>query len=215
MRTLLTSALFIGLAASPVVAQHAGHGGGHGGGQLPPGWQARTDRPTQNVSELMFMAMGGGYHVRTGPPVILWNPEHTVSGNFEATATFTQPSAPERMEAYGIFIGGSDLDADNQKYTYLLIRHDGRFIVKYRDAAEAPTIVPWTESNAVQKPDANGRSTNTLSIQAGADRVRFLVNGTEVHSMARSELGAVNGIAGLRVNHGLDVMVDSFEAKGL
>lgn len=213
MRTLLTTGLLLAAAVSPAAAQHEHHGAG-GGGPLPAGWHARTDRPDQSVSDVMFMAMGGGFHVRTGPAVILWNPEHVGSGAFRATATFSLPRVPERPEAYGLFIGGTDLDGEGQKYTYLLIRHDGRFIIKHRAGAEAPTIVNWTEHAAVAKPDASGRSTNTLTIEAGADRVRFLVNGTEVHAMERSALGAVDGIAGLRVNHGLEVMVDRFEVAG-
>jgi hypothetical protein len=209
MRFLIATWL-LALAAAPAAAQHQYHGGG---GPFPPGWHGRTDRDNQSLSDVMFMAMGGGFHIRTGPAVILWNPEHAARGAYTVTATFTQPSTPARLDAYGIFFGGAALDAPDQVYTYFLIRHDGKFIIKHRDGADAPTIVPWSDHDAVHRPDAAGRSTNTLSVEVGTDRIRFLVNGAEVGALDRAAVRAVDGIAGLRVNHGLEVMVDRFSIE--
>jgi hypothetical protein len=216
MRRLGITALLFATFATSVAAQHQGAGAG-AGHPLAHGWQARADRADQNVSEVMLMAMGSGFHVRTGPAVILWNPDHSAEGNYTVTVAFRQAKAPERLEAYGIFFGGSDLSGDGQAYTYFLIRHDGRFIVKNRQGTERPpTIIDWTEHAAVVKADENGRLQNTLSVEVGADKVRFLANGTEVASLDRSAVTATNGIAGLRVNHGLVLMVDSFSvSKGM
>jgi len=215
MRRFGITALLVAGFASPLAAQHQAHGGG--GHALPPGWHARADRADQNVSEVMFMAMGSGFHVRTGPAVILWNAEHSGEGNYTVTATFTQGKTPERLDAYGIFFGGSDLSGEGQAYTYFLVRHDGRFIVKNRLGMERPpTIIEWTEHAAVAKPDESGSSQNTLSVEVGADKVRFLANGSEVASLDRSAVAATNGVAGLRVNHGLDLIVEGFAvSKGM
>lgn len=182
------------------------------GGVQVPGWQARLDRANQKVENLKFVTMGSGLHVTTGPAAILFKPEHATKGNYQVTATFVLSKLPEHQEAYGLFIGGANLTGDNQRYTYFLLREDGKFLIKRRNGAETPSIVDWTDHASVQKPNAQGRLKNTLTVAVGADKVRFLVNGTEVASQARSAVDA-EGIAGLRVNHNLDVHVDGFKIE--
>ena len=58
-----------------------------------------------------------------------------------------------------------------------------------------------------------GRSLNTLSVEVGADQVRFLVNGTEVSSQPKSALHS-DGITGVRVNHLLNVHIDDLDLGG-
>ena len=44
--------------------------------------------------------------------------------------------------------------------------------------------------------------------------VDFVVNGTVVYSAAKADLGiTTDGIAGMRVNHLLEVMITGFEVK--
>ena len=85
-------------------------------------------------------------------------------------------------------------------------------MISKRDGAEVTPIVPWTANAAVKKTDAATKGTNMLSIVVAADKVRFLVNGTEVNSQP---LASVDGadIAGLRVNHNLNVHMDGFGVK--
>jgi len=54
--------------------------------------------------------------------------------------------------------------------------------------------------------------TNTLAIQVAADKVHFLVNGTEVMSVDASKVDTA-GTPGLRVNHNLNVHVEGFAVK--
>lgn len=180
------------------------------GGVQVPGWQARLDRPTQKVENLKFAPMGSGLHATTGPAAILFKPENTAKGAYQVTATFAQTKLPEHQEAYGLFIGGSDLTGEGQRYTYFLIRQDGKFLIKRREGAQTKNVVDWMDHAAVQKPDAQGRLNNTLTIVVGKDKVRFLVNGTEVVSQPRTDVDA-EGIVGLRVNHNLDVHIDGFK----
>ena len=64
--------------------------------------------------------------------------------------------------------------------------------------------------------DESGKASNALAINVDATTVHFLVNGTEVHSLPRSvvdsgpEHAGSTGIAGIRVNHNLDVHIDGF-----
>jgi hypothetical protein len=198
--------LALGLVAEPAAAQHEGHGA-HAGGQFPAGWQGRVDRETQDIAEVRFMQMGDALHVVTGPHVILWNPARTATGQYRAGATFSLARAPERLEGFGLFVGGTNLDAPNQDYLYFLIRHDGRYMIRHRMGDEIHTLANWTETPAVVRPTADAGADNTIAIEALADRVLFVVNGTTVQSFDRVPMLNTDGIVGLRVGHHMDVHV--------
>lgn len=197
MRT--TATLFLLACTAPAAAQG-----------LPDGWQGRTDRPNQALADVRLAPMGDGFHVTTGPAVILYRPTDSATGAYRVEATFSQTQQPEHAEAYGLFAGGSQLDQDGQDYLYFLVRKTGEFLVKHRAGRETHDLFNWTAHEAVNRPDANGRVSNTLAIDAGTDRVRFLVNGVEVAALDRVPMLVTDGIAGLRVNHNLDVHVSGF-----
>jgi hypothetical protein len=152
--------------------------------------------------------MGPGYHVTSGPAAIYWNPKTVTSGPFVASTTITQTKKPTHPEAYGIFFMGKDLDTPSQNYAYFLVRGDGKYLVNHRAGAEIHKIIPWTESAAVNKEDASGKSTNKLTVDASkADSVRLLVNDKQIAAISMSHLGKTDGLVGLRVNHNLDVHI--------
>ena len=199
-------------AASPLAAQQPA-GAIHRGGDLPAGWNVVLDNPEHTMDEVMFMPMGTGFHAKIGTPrAIVWNEANEPGDNYEVTATFTQPQAPERLEGYGIFFGGEDLGESEIEYFYFLIRHDGQFIIKQRAGAETPTIQDWTAHEAIKQADETGKVVNTVTVNVG-ETVRFLVNGTEVANLPREQFdnGDLDGIAGFRINHGLEVMIDGFQ----
>jgi hypothetical protein len=180
------------------------------GGALPAGWTGRTDRDNAQLSDAKFVAMGTGYHVTSGPAAIYWK-DGDVKGPFTASATFTQTKAPAHPEAYGLFFMGRNLVTPEQNYAYLLVRGDGKVMVKHRAGKDVHTIIDWTASDAVKKQDANGKATNTLTVDASRpDSVRLLVNGTQIAAMAGSHMGSTDGAVGLRVNHNLDVHIADF-----
>ncbi len=182
------------------------------GSGLPAGWQARLDSSMARLENLKFTPSGTGFRVQTGPAGIFYKPDVKPSGTYEMHATFTEPPPLGRLEAYGVFVGGSDLSGPNQKYTYFLIRQDGAFLIKRRAGASTPTVMDWTPNPAVKKADASGKMVNTLAIDVGKDAVRFLINGTQVASKPAAQVDTV-GIAGLRINHNLNVQVDGFGTK--
>jgi len=180
-----------------------------GGGTLPAGWSARTDKaaPMTNVK---FAPMGPGFHVTLGPATILYRETDRANGPFHTLATFTQTKAPTHAEGYGLFIGGQSLNAPTQQYTYFLVRGDGKYLIKRRDGENTSVITDWTDSPAVVKADSAGKTTNMLEIDNKSDpsKVTFKVNGQAVHTMPAD--ATTKGIVGLRVNHNLDVHISGF-----
>jgi len=182
-----------------------------GGGTLPSGWKARVDG-NASLNGVKMMPMGGGVHFMTGPAGIYYKPADQGTGAYEARATFTQMEPAAHPEAYGLIIGGADLEGAAQKYTYFLIRQDGKYLIKRRAGDQTPTIADWTDSAAIKKADSSGKMSNTLAVDVGKDKVRFLVNGTEVASADTAKVDAA-WIAGLRINHNLNVHVEGFTVK--
>jgi hypothetical protein len=215
MRRSFTALSLLVLAAAPLAAQMKDHDPDKkaGGGALPAGWMGRTDRENAKLSDAKFETMGTGFHVTSGPAAIYWK-NNNVTGPYTASATFTQMKAPSHPEAYGMFFNGKGLTGAQQDYAYFLVRGDGKVMVKHRAGKDVHTILDWTDNAAVNKQDANGKATNTLTIDASkADSVRLLVNGKQVNAFAKSYLGGSDGAVGLRVNHNLDVHVADFAIK--
>ena len=184
----------------PLAAQQ--HQGDHdkpvaGGGTLPSGWKGRLDSGGASLAGVKVTPMGGALHFVSGPAGIYYRPADAETGPYAAAGTFTQMEPAAHPEAYGIFVGGADLDGPNQKYTYFVIRQDGKFLI---------------DSSAIHKADASGKMRNTLAVEVGREKVRFLVNGTEVLSADSGKVDTA-GIAGVRVNHNLNVNIEGFTVK--
>lgn len=175
---------------------------------IPEGWQVRFDHAGADPSQLEFVTMEPGWHVTTGPAGILYRPSQSANGNFTARATIDLFDPGRRMrEAFGIFVGGRDLQSADQAYLYFLIRNDGSFLVKRRAGSGTETLEPWTKHEAIVVWDGTEQSAkNVLSVEVGTDRVRFLINGAEAASLRRDAL-TTDGIVGLRVNHSLNLHV--------
>ena len=183
-----------------------------GGGGVPAGWTVRTDGSADKAN-VKIVPMGQGIHVTLGPAIILYQDKHAGNGAFHTLATFTQTKPSAHPEGYGLFFGGQALAGAAQKYTYFLIRQDGKYLVKRRDGDKTTDVTKgWVESAAVKKPAGQGSATNLLEIDAKRDpsKVVFKVNGEPVYTMD-AKAGDVNGTVGLRVNHNLDVHVEGFD----
>jgi len=182
------------------------------GGGIPSGYTARTDRPDANISGAKYTASGDNWEVTTGPAHIIYAPKDMGNGSYTASATVEQIEKPAHPEAFGIFIGGRNLDQATQAYTYFLVRGTGELAIKARDGANARDVVKWTASPDVPKADASGKAKYDLAVQVTNDAVKFSVNGKEVASVSKAGL-PTDGIAGLRVNHNLHVKVSPVSVK--
>ncbi len=209
MRTTSIAALAM-LLAFPLQAQeHDPDNPVGGGGTLPDGWTARTDRGKQ-LTDVKFWKMGNGWHVTLGPAAVLYREADQTTGEYTLQATFTQTKAPRHAEGYGLIIGGSDLQGEDQQYTYFLVRQDGKFLVKQRTGDKTQNVTSgWISHDAVMQKNEEGKATNALAVRVTGDACVFEVNGTEVHRVPASAI-ETDGIVGMRVNHNLDVLVAGF-----
>lgn len=187
--------------------------------ERPEDWQVRFDEPGASEDQLeMFVSMPPGWHVTSGPAAIYWDPEMEASGEYriEMEVFLFEPQGMMR-EAFGFFAGGLDLDGDDIEYTYFLIRDGGEFIVKRREGADAPTVLPWTGHEAILGWADRGdgaTAKNILAAEADADEVRFFVNDAQVAALPRSEV-AMDGMYGFRVNHMLNLHISRLEVTPL
>ena len=210
---------------------------------LPAGWQLRADRPDAALEQVEVVDMPPGFHITTGPAVILWqDPSGGASagasgtadgasyadmeasfatyaeGDYRIEAEYYLFDPGERREAFGFFVGGRDLTTDAQAYTYLLLRNGGEFIFKHRAGADAPTVLPWTAHPAIisyaDRPEGEVSVRNELALERRGRELRLIVNGTEVARTDAANL-PLDGIVGLRVNHGLNLHVTRFEVLPL
>ena len=180
------------------------------GPEARPSYTVRLDSESSEAADFRLVEDDDGIRVRTGPAGIAYRPDDRIaSGDLHLQATFEQFDAPVGYrEAFGLFVGGIDLDGPELEYTYLLVRTSGDYLVKRRIGEITETIADWTPHPSVQRVEAEGdRPVNTLGIDVYEGEVHFVVNGDVVHA---EPLGRVRpyGVAGVRVNHRLDVRVD-------
>jgi len=181
----------------------------------PPTWQVRLDSPDRDsVEDIWYVDMPPGWHITTGPAAILWDPATTASGDFRIESESFLFDPEGRREAYGIFFGGTNLNGEDQAYTYFLLREGGEFLVKTRQGTETPTLVPWTAHEAIAsfatKAEDSQTVKNILAVVAVGDMVSFFVNGAEVASLPRTRV-LTDGVVGLRVNHAVNIHVTTLD----
>ena len=225
MHKWLASLAVLALAFPALAEAQGGRGGGLQGGRgggppravaghglEVPGWWARVDEPGQMKQAMKVVPRGGGIHATTGPNAIFWDPEQVGEGQYTVKATFTLNKPASHPVAYGLFIGGADLSEDDQRYTYFVIRQDGKFLLKKRNGKSTSNVAgDWMDHAAIVKPDS-GKAANELSINVAKDAVTFMVNGQQVAKQPASALDT-SGVAGLRIGHGLDVQIDGFTVE--
>jgi hypothetical protein len=222
-KTMLVAALVA--SASPALAQATQQAKDPdptrkvAGGVTVPGWKGRLDPQAvargMKLEDAKFAPMGKDIHVTSGPAAIYYDPKNVAKGDYTVSATFSQTKAPTHPEAYGLFVGGTNLEDSSQSYVYFLTRGDGKYLINHRAGSDVHKIVDWTETDATTKQDEAGKSTNALAIRATKDSVVFLANGKPVRGFSKADMHgfSADGQTGIRVNHNLDVHIANFQVK--
>jgi hypothetical protein len=181
---------------------------------LPAGFALRLDRSSDNAADFHVMEVDGGWHIETGPRAIMYDAANNTitNGDYTLSASFTEIGAPpNHREAFGLIFGGQDLQELGYRYSYFVVRATGDYLIKKRAGGETEELTGgWIASDAVDAAAEDGGDvTNVLQVRVAGDQIHFSVNGTEVTSMPASDLD-VYGVAGIRVNHNLNVMVSDW-----
>ena len=194
-----------GMADPQVMATDAG---------LPDGWMMRLDRPDAGSEMVDFRVMEPGWHATTGRAgaAIFWQPGMEANGAYRFSTAMHLFDPAEHAEAFGLFVGGDDLDAADQSYVYFLVRQTGEYLIKRRTGTETENIVGWTAHEAVPEmaPGAEESTEYDLAIDVDDDEVSFMVNGAAVHTLPASQV-ETGGQVGLRINHMLDLHIEQLE----
>src|SRR5438552_9966789 len=151
--------LWFGAAAGAAAQDHDPDAKIAGGGTVPTGWRARTDK-NRPLADAKIQTMGTGLHATLGPAVILWRDRGLGAGNYRVVATFTQTVNPRHPEGYGLVVGGSHLADAQNGYTYFLVRGDGKVLVKRRVEGDATAAVrhDTTDNDAVVEVDRDAEA---------------------------------------------------------
>jgi hypothetical protein len=181
--------------------------------QAPKGWKVRVDRSSEASDpdasgEVKLTQEGQSLHAFNPQAAVYWNPADTASGAYTLKGTFTLLRPSSHTNYYGLVFGGSALEGAQQKYLYFVVAQDGTWLLKRRDGNSTRDVKGYTPSPAVKRPDATGKSVNSLEVRVGAAKTDFAVNGTVVYSVPKSGDFRTDGIWGARVNHVLDVQID-------
>jgi hypothetical protein len=199
-----------------------------GGGITAPGWQGKVDAAEAakglKIEDSKFVMQGGEMRLNNGPAAVYWNPANKASGSYTVSATFTEPkymSSNDHPHPYGLFIGGNKLDTDQATLLYCTPYGDGKFIVRgFGPASFRVTGAGGgrgTTSDAIHKAEPGGSVTQEVAWVVTPEKAECKINGTVVGSYPKSELvGAgklesLDGIAGLRIAHNVDVNVTNFK----
>jgi hypothetical protein len=145
--------------------------------------------------------------------VDLWREQaRPIRGTYTVKATLRKLDG-RLHEGYGLIFGGRYLGTDSARYSYVMVRGDGRVLVKKRDGAATPTVRDWTAYAAIRQDDAHSRAENDLEVRVSPQEVVVRVNGTELLRVPASEL-FIEGLTGVRVSHHLAIEVMGFDEVG-
>ena len=216
MKTVALMAVAM-LVAGPAIAQDADRSVKDGGIKVS-GWAGKVDRRAatqgKTIADSKFLAEGGAFRLSIGPAASYWNPANTASGDYSVKATFKEHKmAASHPHSYGIFIGGADLDSDNESLMYCIAYGNGTYSVKTFKGAKVTVLVDRAASDALKKADANGESTNEIGWSVKGGKASCVINGTAVKTFENAEvvgadkLVSTNGVYGIRVSHNLELTV--------
>ena len=177
---------------------------------VPAGYRGVAD-DGKDIKDVTYRLSEGRWIITTGPAHIMYSPVDTLSGSFTTASTFDQTEAPAKPEAFGLFIGGADLESPTRRYTYFMVRGTGEFVVGVREGEATRELIAWTTSPILGKQNDAGFARYRLAIRVRPDSVRFFVGGKPIAAL---KTGAIptDGVAGLRINRNLKIKADVMRA---
>ena len=221
----IVAAAALMLAAGPAVQAQDAARAVAGGGISVAGWTGKIDANEaaagQKLENAKLAKVGDALEVTTGPAVAYWNPANTASGDYTVKATFTESeymSLNNHPHPYGIFVGGSDLGTDDQRYLYCAAYGNGSFIVRGFGPAPFQLNGRREAHDAVNKAAGKGESvTQEIAVSVKGDNVECAINGTVVGTYPKAnvvgdgKLKSTDGVYGIRFGHNTSAKVTGLE----
>jgi hypothetical protein len=215
-----TLAVLAALAATTLHAQEADRVVA-GGGITVPGWTGRIDdaaaKKGLTINSSKFVREGDALHLTIGPAATYWNPANVAKGSYTVRASFKEAkTTADHPHPAGLFIGGSALGTDEQRYMYCVAYGSGEFLIRRFNGSTVTTLVRRQAHPAVNKTGPDGSVTQEVAWRVGAGRAECLINGQSVAGFDQAEivgpdkLNSTDGVYGLRVSHNMDVVVTGF-----
>jgi hypothetical protein len=183
----------------------------------PTDWKWRQDVAAPLAAGLkmepgswVFVQMPPGWHVTTGPGVLLYPTTHgDIGGNFSLEAeVYLFPG--ESADEYGVFLGGQDVETSaSPDYSAFVLRRDGQASVLRRRAGQTTPLAAWQRHDAIV-PGKSGDEPvkNVLKVDIDPQNATLWVNGTKVLAVPRADLRA-DGRVGFRIGKDLNLHITS------
>lgn len=229
MRRLTTIALGFGVAllvTNPVSAQERQDADRKVvGGVTAPGWTGKEDAGNKQgltVKDSKFAVESTGYRVTTGPAALYWNPANTASGDFTATATFSEAEQTyNHPHPFGVFIGGAGLESATPSALYCAAYRNGNYIIRMFSGGKRVDIVGRPLAHEAVKKAETPKSSVVQEVgwTVKGDAVSCVINGTAVWTGTKADvtgagkLASTDGVVGIRVSHNSDALVTGFSIK--
>jgi hypothetical protein len=216
----LTAAAIAALVSTALHAQDADRVVA-GGGIAVPGWTGRIDdaaaKKGLTIDSSKFVREGDALHLTIGPAATYWNPANVAKGNYTVRATFREgKTTADHPHPAGLFIGGTALGTDQQRYMYCVAYGSGEFLVRRFTGSTVTTVVRRQAHPAVNKSGADGSVTQEIAWRVRDGRAECVINGQAVAGFDQAEivgadkLSSTDGVYGIRVSHNMDVVVTGF-----
>ena len=208
MRRFATALVIAAIAAPGTMAAQQ---------SAPADWKWRQDAPAPLAAgakiepgSWVFVQMPPGWHVTTGPGVLLYPSSHgDVAGNFAVEAeVFLFPG--DSAEEYGVFVAGVNVDGSAPAdYVAFVLRRDGQAAVLERRAGSATAIVPWQAHDAIVAYKAGPDAVkNVIRVDVDAATATMTVNGARVLSVPRQRVTG-DGRFGFRIGKDMNLHISA------
>jgi hypothetical protein len=182
----------------------------------PTDWKWRQDSPAPLAAGLKmepgswaFVQMPPGWHVTTGPGVLLYPATNgDIGGNFSLEAeVYLFPG--ESADEYGVFLGGQDVETSaSPDYSAFVLRRDGQAAVLRRRAGHTTPLAAWQRHEAIVPGKPGDQVKNVLKIDVDPLNATLWVNGGNVLAVPRADLRA-DGRVGFRVGKDMNLHITS------
>jgi hypothetical protein len=207
------AAVAVVAAASLISAQSPATQPGQKTGAMPASWHSKLDDPAAKKADGAVKEEKDALSFKTGPAAgIYWKDGMKAEKAYELSGVFSQLKPSEAPGIFGLFIGGQDLDKPAARYTYFVVRQDGKFTIRSKSGANEKRLVDWLDAESMKEPKGV-KTTNTLVVRTEGNTVRFLITDKQVFSLPRPQVA--DGLAGVRVNQNLEVQVSKLTLKKL